>query len=263
MRMLTILAFAVAAFHAGPLSAAELMPYEAEYDVWLKGYGGLGPVEAFEGQRRVRLSRDCRKWKLEHELTHTYNRAGHREDMQIVFVHHEALDGSRMEYDFRYTINGSLKEWRKGRAELGDAGKPGTVTYRRPQQDPVELPAGMIFPLARVAAILNRQATGEDRWTQLEFNAGILIKTSYSVTKRGVAARSEPEGDADLVSERGWQVRAENFDWHSDVAIEVTEHIVHGNGVSSSSLSLMNNSLNQLYTQEDLVRIKRLPVPQC
>lgn len=259
MRMLTILAVAATALQAAPLSAAELVPYEAEYRVALMGYVAFGNIESFEGLRRIRLSRDCQKWKLNVEVTHTYYLGDQYKETYIVIKHYEALDGSRMEYDFRMDVDGDRKLWRKGSAKVGGPGKPGTITYRKPDSGSAELPAGTLFSLTAEAEALDHMTAGKERWTLPIFNLGALVDSSYTVTERGVVPPGEPTGDVELISRPGWVVKVQSYDQQSNILSTETEQILHDTGVSSANLI----TLATLMTREDLVRIKRLPTPQC
>ena len=259
--MLTILAVAAAAFGAGPLSAAELVPHEAEYKVTLVRYLGSGNIQSFEGNITERRSRDCQKWKLEGELTYNYYLRGEYREIRVSQTFYEALDGSRAEYNAKGTYDGVLEVWDKGSARRGDQGKPGTVTYRKPPEGKAELPAGTMFLVAADAESIANLAAGKKQWTQIVFDRGDILNVSTTVTKSGVAATVAPAGDADLVSGAAWVVKNKEFDRQSNELLWEYEQTIHENGVVSRYVE--NNVLASRVTLAELVRIERLPVPQC
>lgn len=259
MRMLTILAVAVATFPANSLPAAELAPHEADYKVTLVRFLGPGNVESFEGAVKFRLSRDCQKWKLESESTYNLSWNGQYQEMRVSEKQYEALDGTRMEFDVRLEVDGDLKKQFKGSASLEGPGKPGIVKYRMPRRESVGLPAGTVFPIAWTNAVAGRLAAGKKRWTLPVFYTGEIAEISSSVTKSGVAASATPAGDTDLISGSGWLVRTRLVNQQPDSAGMEMELTIHGNGVISAGVIY-----EELWiTRQDLVRIERLPAPQC
>ena len=257
MRMLAILVVAVAAFQAAPLSAAELVPHEAEYKETLVRHRNGG--ELVEGYFRNRLSRDCKKWKMEGESQSKFTIDGQYEEWRTTWKYYEALDGSRMEYDVKYEVDGDIMERMKGSATLEGPGKPGTATYRIPRKDSEELPAGTMFWIAARATDLGNMAAGKKQWTRVVYEAGDLLKIVFSVKKRGATAPASPAGDTDLLSGATWLVESKIYDRQSDEVDQVNERTFHGSGVVSRELK----NLGFMIHRYDLVRIERLPTPQC
>ena len=254
MRMLTILAIAVAAFQAGPLSAAELVPHEAEYKVTLMRYLGPGNMDFLGGSFVTRQSRDCRKWKVENELAYSVSWDGHPIDFQLNEKNYEALDGSRMEFQAWGDAEDRSKKRVKGFASFRQPGKPGIVKFTEPEALSYELPTGTLFPIARNTAIVENITAGKKQWTLSAFIYGEFGEISVTVLKSGVAAAVTPTGDTDLISGTGWVVKSASVD-----SGEETERTIHSNGVFSTGVTR-----GPLFIMRfDLVRIKRLPVPQC
>lgn len=90
MRMLTILAIAVAAFQASPLSAAELEPHEAEYRIIMTENRWPGEIRSWDAAGWIRISRDCRKWKMETEFVFQVGLDGNDFEARLYSVQYES-----------------------------------------------------------------------------------------------------------------------------------------------------------------------------
>lgn len=256
MRIVAILAAVLAMSPVSPLSAAELAPHEATYTLVLEKYHGPGEIQSWEGTSHYSISRDCQKWKLQIETNIRASVNGTFSESRGVATTYEGLDGNRMEFNFRVTLNDQTLEHRKGSAKLQGPGKPGVATYRIPEGETVDLPAGTIFPVTSWRASIAHLGSGKKKWKQTLFVDGSLANYSFAIRKSGVAATVHPTGDAGLISRPGWWLDTVHLG--KDLNLEES-FLAHANGV----FSLIFRNLPGFTTREELVDIRALPTPQC
>lgn len=258
MRIVAILAVVLAAFQMSPLSASEMVPHEATFVSTLEEYHGPGEIQAWGGSMKYSVSRDCQKWKSVTDIVYRFTVNGTESEIWAHSTIYEALDGSRVEFDTRTEVNGQILSHKKGSAKLQGTGKPGVATYKIPQGETLNLPAGTIFPVASWLSSINYLAAGKKKWKQLIFNDGELMDYVYSVRKRGVSSPASPQGDAGLVSQAGWLIDGKVYARQSEAHVQLTL-LSHSSG--ATSLYIQGNEM--FSTREDLVEIKALPAPQC
>ena len=258
MRIVATLIATLAIFPMSLLSAAEIVPHEATYASTLEKYHGPGELQSWEGTTRYSISRDCQKWKIVTRMIFNFTINGTESQIKATSRTYEALDGNRMEFDTLTQLNGDVINHKKGVAKLQGAGKPGVVTYREPQGETLDLPAGTAFTIASTLGSIDQLGAGKKQWKQLMFSDGEFANYTYNVRKRGVVPSVNPSGDANLISQAGWLLETKMFSQGPAGNIQVTA-LAHANGVTS--LATQNNEM--FTTREELIDIRALPTPHC
>jgi len=258
MRKLAILAAAVALIRIGPAAAAELAPHEASFTSTLQEYHGPGKIDSWEEKNWYRVSRDCQKWTSEQNTDLQVTVNGVDAEVKGISKDYEALDGHRLEFNFTVVRNGQTIVHRMGTATLRGKGMPGTVKFRAPTSESIQLPAGTLFPVAAEREMFDLAAKGKKHWTQVVFEDGELVDYSFKVLDQVPKPAASPKDSDGLLTGPGWiiEMRRTSRSSHNNSR---TVGLMHANGTNDQYVTF-----ERLHTTTwALTQIRALPSPQC
>lgn len=179
---------------AATAGATALASHRAVYDLVL--------IEADErsaiGQVRGRLVTEfvgdtCDGYTLNmRRVLRIANTGGGTNTFDTVSTSWESGDGDDMRFGSRLYVNGELSETDdlEGVARLGRDGAEGSVTYAKPKQTVLPLPADAVFPVEHSKQILDIARAGETIVRSIVFDGGEVDKIYTAVTFIG--ARMAP-----------------------------------------------------------------------
>ena len=151
-----------AAAAADPAPPADrLAPHRAIYALTLDR---LRPDSGFAGASGAifyRLGATCTAWRTRERFRLRIARIGRaavETDSEATLV--EARDGRRLSFASVTKTDGRVTERLSGIATLSRVGGPGTVELREPEPARIALPAGTVFPIRHVLAVLRAARQG-------------------------------------------------------------------------------------------------------
>ncbi len=204
----------LAALAGAPAQAAQTVPHEAYYSVTLGKLKIPGEVRSSDGNMAVLITRDCQKWTVQQE---TYFRIwledGREIDIRNRYRIHEALDGSRLEFYTLTTVNGRVVINTKGVATMSQDG--GTVSFSKPEENEIALPAGTGFPISVANRSLEALIAGKTISRYLLFDGTGVYHVTDVVAGTPTPLRVTPEGDTDLLRSRAWMVKSALYPYGS------------------------------------------------
>jgi hypothetical protein len=203
-----------AALTGAPTLAAQTVPHEAHYVVTLGELKIPGEVRSSDGDMAVRVTRDCQKWTVQQETYFkVWLKDGGEIDIRNRYRIHEALDGSRLEFYALTTVNGRVAINTKGIATMSDDG--GTVSFSKPEERKIALPAGTGFPIAVANMSLEMLISGKTISRYLMFDGTGVYHVTDVVAGKPTPLRVTPEGDIELLDSRVWLVESALYPYGS------------------------------------------------
>ncbi len=151
---------------------ARLVPHRAFYALALEqNRPGSGVVDVF-GAMSFSLEDGCSAWLLEQRIDMRRDLEQGAVTTSIGFTSWESKDGLRYGFRLRTYDDGQLTNELKGEARLEGRGRGGKVRYTEPEGRTLDLPAGTYFPMAHMAAVIDRAMAGQTHFVARLFDGG-------------------------------------------------------------------------------------------
>ena len=197
---------------ASPLKAAEIMPHRANYLLELRSAEQGSGISDVRGVMSIELVAACDGWTLQHRMRlEVQHRTGQVMEMDTDFTSWETRDGRTFQFESRSRQNGSVIEEISGRAELAGAGKGGTISYTKPEEKRLDLPAGTMFPVAHTRLVIDEAMSGKSLMWNSIFD-GTSEEGGYGVsTIIGAPVSTQGVNLPPLVGSRAWPVKQAYF----------------------------------------------------
>lgn len=160
------------AFAAQPVTPGsfELSPHRARYSMALAKSDPGSPVLNAYGNYEIAWALQCDGWSYEQKLDLTFMRADGTEDRwQATHAALESLDGTQYRFHTLRRLNDYPQEVYAGEAKLDSPGGGGHVTFTKPQQLTLTLPAGTLFPRTHLAQLLKAMANHQQLFERQVF----------------------------------------------------------------------------------------------
>lgn len=213
-RAIATIATGLLAGLAGAPALAQTVPHEAHYSVTLGELKIPGEVQSSYGDMAVLITRDCQKWTVQQETYFkVWLKDGREIDIRNRYRIHEALDGSRLEFFALTTVNGNVAINTKGIATMAQDG--GTVTFSKPEENEIALPAGTGFPISVANMSLESLISGETISRYLMFDGTGVYHVTDVVAGKPTPLRVTPEGDIELLDSPAWLVQSALYPYGS------------------------------------------------
>lgn len=221
---------------AGTAAAADLAPHRALYTLSLERSDGGSGVTGVSGTMAYELGETCVAWAVDqrYRLKMGYSEAP---DLTVAssLESSEAKNGLRYRFDHK-EVRGGEEEKTAGAATLDGDGKGGSVAIDDDPDKSVTLPAGVLFPTAHTAVLIDRAISGDNFVSRQVFDGG--LPDGPSLVSAVIGAKVEPDpalaGKLPLLNRPGWRVRLAFFP--PDQTVEKPDYeismILLDNGVS-------------------------------
>jgi hypothetical protein len=261
-----IIGLALAASSAG---AADLAANRARYAVSLSSAKPDSGVVAVEGNMTVETAEACDGWTTEQRNKFTVHYAEDNPDLVLsaTFVSWESKDGLRFRFSQREQKNGELDKEVSGEAQLSGKGKGGSVTFTRPNASTLDLPAGVLFPTAHTALLIDRASSGEGFVAAKVFdgtnddNANDITAVIGAPQDADATAAATSSVKTPLLKHPSWRVHLAFFP--ADITVdkpdfELTMRLL-ANGISGDTVL----DYGDFAIKAKLDEIEALPKPTC
>jgi len=157
---------------AGSAQAARLVPHRAFYTLSLdQNRPGSGIVDVI-GAMSYSLEDGCSVWLLEQRIDMRRELEQGAVTTSIAFTSWESKDGLRYGFRLRTYNDGQLSSETKGEARLEGRGRGGRVRYTEPERRSLDLGSGTYFPMAHLAAVIDRALAGQSQFVARLFDGG-------------------------------------------------------------------------------------------
>jgi len=251
----------VAVASAAPTWGAEITPHVATYGVSLQQLRtGETPVRS-GGQLTLKLERICEGWRMNTRLTFTAGLAGGR-TLRLLSDNgiEESNDGRLLSFATSSALNDEPAAVTRGAAQIFPDGT-GRAVFTAPKRRDVQLPSGVVFPVAGAALLLKRLEAGNKQSTRRLFDGSVetVSKVVEKVIANTLPLSRPPRGDAGLLKARSWPVAGEWFHPDTEQTLQKSTIQLHANGVASR----MVIDLGLLVLKARLTDIRRLAAPDC
>lgn len=148
-----------------PAIAAEgfkLASHRAVYELSLARPDPTGSVVALRGRLVMEFNDVCDGYALNQRI-HTETTDGDDNDVASDFTTSswESRDGMRFRFSLRNDVSGETTEEYVGTAELDKSGKGGSVSFTKPADKKMPLPAHTVFPNIHLVTLLRGAMAGE------------------------------------------------------------------------------------------------------
>ena len=254
---------AAALLAAGAGSAQELLSHRAVYELRLGATRNTSGISEMTGRMVTEWAETCDGYTL-NQRTVTVGRGGDGEPVENDYsvASWESKDGLVFRFDTRNVVNGEVQEEFSGKAELDGPGKGGHASFRKPDGESLDLPAGTLFPTEHTKVLLARAAAGDNVVTRTLFDGsgtdGLFEASAFVSPATTVPADSKFEPLRGL---KGYPMRLAFFhvaDKEAAPAYEVGGPL-YTNGVSGD----MTIDYREFTLIGTLVRLEPLPKPGC
>lgn len=153
-----------------PSAAATLQAHRAVYDLKVEG-AMLDEGGTSRGRLVLEFSSTCAGHLVNQRLvTRTMDGEGNGivQDYRAAFF--ESLDNHSFRFNQQSWINGQVIEETDGRAKLKGTGETGDASYVSPEEKPMTLPAGTIFPVGHTLRLLANARSGQTIFDDVVFD---------------------------------------------------------------------------------------------
>jgi hypothetical protein len=254
---------------ASSAGAADLAANRARYAVSLSSAKPDSGVVAVEGNMTVETAEACDGWTTEQRNKFTVHYAEDNPDLVLsaTFVSWESRDGLRFRFSQREQKNGELDKEISGEAQLSGKGEGGTVNFTRPNASTLELPAGVLFPTAHTALLIDRASAGEGFVAAKVFdgtnddNANDVTAVIGAPQNADATAAGTSSVKTPLLKRPSWRVHLAFFP--ADITVdkpdfELTMRLLD-NGISGDTVL----DYGDFAIKAKLDEIEALPKPAC
>lgn len=243
---------------AGGASAAELVPHRAFYAASLGSAKAASGISRIDGSYTVELERACDGWIIRQQLTTEVGVGGSTAiTMDARFTAWESLNGRTYRFSVAQRV-GENEDRFKGEARLDTRG--GSARYIVPAGVSVDLPAGTLFPVGHMAALVDQAVLGANTVASVVFDGS--DGTGAKRVSAFIANRKPGPADAmGIAKGPAWPVRMAYYPMEGNAAtpeFEVAAEML-ANGVTRR----LTMDFGDFEAQLDLVSVEALPLPAC
>jgi hypothetical protein len=198
---------------AGSAVAAELAPHRALYTVSLDRADSESGVTGASGTMVYEMTETCEAWNVEQRYR---LKMGYSESPDVTIASAlesaEAKNGLRYHFEHKETRSGEDEEI-AGTAKLDGDKKGGAVAFEKPADKKIKLPAGVLFPTAHTAALIDKAAAGDNFVSKQVFDGAAADESVLVSAVIGAAVEPDPElaKKSALLNRPGWRVRLAFF----------------------------------------------------
>lgn len=162
-RAAVMASLAVGLLATGPAAAIDLLSHRAIYRLSLLTADRGGGYADVQGGLVIELKHGCEGWISNQRLgfaATTSDGPGFTYDVR--FSSWESEDATRLRFSVRSFEDGQVSEEYRGKADLSGPGGAGMAEFALPEQtEPVQLPAGTLFPTEHVRRLIEVAQKGE------------------------------------------------------------------------------------------------------
>jgi hypothetical protein len=251
---------------AGP---PRLVPHRAIFDLAMKDSVRSAGIEHLDGRLVFELQSDCHGYVLNQRIfTRSTDAAGQAVANDYNVSTWESQDGTLFRFSVRNEVNGELIEAVDGQATLDGPGGPGAVSFTKPEEATLNLPAGTVFPSEHTVQVVEAAKSGRRILSVPVFDgSGLegLSNTFAVITPPQQPGRDRT--DAPLVAgQQSWRinlayfpVKAEGERQAADVPEMELKVTLFENGVTKDLVL----DYGDLVLQGTMVELVALPIPKC
>lgn len=224
---------------------ARIAPHRALYAMSLDGVRSGSDITDAEGTMAFEWADACDGWAIQQRMAlHFTHAEGATVPIESSVMMWESKDGAKYAFTVRKTLGGKDDGFFQGNAEM--KGNGGAATYVLPKdKEPVDLPAGSVFPTGHTELIVRNALAGENFFTRRVFDgsdtigfADVSAFIGPEVQNVGQEEGALPKDVASnpLLKTRAWPVRMAFFDPEEPSGVPDYEMdiILQENGVARS-----------------------------
>ena len=200
---------------AAALTAPKSLPHAAGYTVKIEAIGTAGSVVSGRGALQLQWQADCDgvAYSQTSLLTLNYSN-GSSIDSEVAISSWEAADASSYRFFVKNGVNGQTTSKVDGKANRKPDGSL-EVAYTAPNNQKLEMPAGIVFPLQQTQRLLRKANAGETHdWHQIlrgEAEGDPAEVSVHIVPTAPEIPTGLGEGLADLLPAKGWRFHQRLF----------------------------------------------------
>ncbi len=236
--------WAVFTYIAAPPKAnniAVIAPHKALYAVELKTMRSGSQIVNISGNLAYEGQVSCNAWQSTHQFNMRYDYADNSShQLSNSFATFETFDGKEMDFISKREIDGRAQKITRGIARKNDDSV--VVTYTSPKAGEMELPAGVLFPMAHTMDVLEHIKKGDVFFKAIMFDGTddrgpveVNAVIGASVGDRVSAFSDIKDIDADLLHAPARRINLAYFPSQNSSQIPEYEMqvIFHENGIIS------------------------------
>ena len=250
----------------GALAGAGLVSHRAYYSATIGEVKRNSQILNASGGFVMEVAKSCEGWEsVQSTQLVLLNSLGEESLAEVRYTSWESRDGLQFHFNYVHRNNGKVREALLGRAEIPAKGEAGSVTFSKPSDTTLDLPASVIFPTEHLLGLLEH-ADADAQIYQAPLYDGTKVDGVYNVSafigKPFIAEPVKEEASlARLSGERGWLVRFAYFPFGTVDAVPEVEIGVHllRSGVAERMV-FDHGDFTIIGTLE---RIDWLPKPEC
>ncbi|MGE0154109.1 MAG: cell envelope integrity EipB family protein [Reyranellaceae bacterium] len=264
-RVWTLVAgFAAVAVFSSAVSATDLAPHRAIYDMRLGAAKRGSTILDVRGAMVIETGESCDGWEVNQRMRLTYSRADAEQvESDSTYASFESKDGQNYRFTVRTIEDGTPDEQLRGIATFENSRGEGRAVFHEPENKEFALPKGTLFPTAHTAAVIDRAKAGEFGLFRPVFDGGRL-EGAFDVN--AIITGKEPRSGVDikhplLQNQPLWVVHLAFFPsakGEDQPEYEMTVELL-GNGVAQA-IAL---DYGDFSVQGRLASIEELPRPKC
>jgi hypothetical protein len=245
-----------------PVTAAEIVPHEARYDIKLESLQAEGfPLEA-DGVMAIRLARDCQKWESTQEIRFNVGvEGGTPINIHMLVRGLEGLDGRRMEFTGWQSQDGRNRTDLKGMAAMNRDGNGGVARFQHPEETDWDLPSPTKLPIAAMKELLAALSSGQANPQSIAFEVLGISEVIRTSPGKAVNFKKIETDKISLVEGRSWLIdRAIYFEAiarNQPFLIETLQ--IHANGI----VSKFWHDYQTMVLSGELVALEEISKPDC
>ncbi len=249
-----------------PAAAAPvIVPHVAVYNLSLGRTSGSGGVTHATGRIEFTWAEGCDGWTVD-QRTHLILTSAQGHDIETGWVLNawESKDGLSYRFSVRRANRGEAPFEMRGKARLQGPGLGGVVNYSTPEQDPLTLPTGTLFPTRYSEELLEAAAQNEILFWRTVFDGS--GEDGYfgvnATLSRALSGETRPLFDSPLIQGvPSWRMRIAYFgqDEQSAEPDHEQSQRMYANGVVDE----LEFDYSDFAIKGVLESLEALPLPDC
>lgn len=221
-----------------------LQTHLAVYDLSLARAEDRTGITSAAGRMVIELDGSrCEGWTLNFRLVVQYGlQSGKGRLLDSRSNAWESAEGNLMRYAKRQYVDNALQEEALLTAHRGVEGKAGTIEFKKPREETLDLPVDVVFPVAHQVRLVEAAMAGESRDRSVVYDGADEGRAYDAIAFIGAeqpradyTGRLEGSGVAALGGLRSWPVNISYYK-HGGRGEETPTHqvsfVMFGNGVS-------------------------------
>ena len=197
-------------FSGVPEAYGELLAHRALYEMTLGVADDSSGVRDITGQMTVEVVDACDGWTVDQRIAlEVVSDPGHLVKSYSAFLSWESKKGDQFQFRQKTWRNGELAESLSGRAEIAP-GRGGTVTFKTPETQEMDLPPGTLFPTQHTLMVIDNARVGQKFFTRPVFDGSTIDNPSIVSAFIGPATASARKNNRGL-PRKHWPVRFAYF----------------------------------------------------